>query len=387
MSPFARNLTALAVLMALGGTAQAVNVPHTFQAGDTARAAEVNANFAALLEAVNALEDQLGTALNRIEELEGDLAMTEAELAAVEADLSALESSVSDMDAVPASLLAFSEHLEVLPDPENVTGSTIRISQANLQIVNGEGATDTVNGLGNLIVGYNEPRPAQVDDGFITTFVDPVCSDGRHETEAVCAENGGLWDRNHKSGSHNIVGGMENAYSSYGGLVVGLNNVINRREAVVAGGWNNVASGRQSSVSGGFGNKASAFQSSVSGGRGNTASAQRSSILGGWSNETSGSIATVSGGRDNEAASTGATVSGGNENIASGIQSSVSGGTANHAKANRSSISGGSGNTTEGEASSISGGLGNFTGPDADRASILGGNDRIVSDQYGIYPN
>jgi hypothetical protein len=32
------------------------------------------------------------------------------------------------------------------------------ISGANLRIVNGLGSTDTTNGVGNLIVGYNEPR-------------------------------------------------------------------------------------------------------------------------------------------------------------------------------------------------------------------------------------
>jgi len=28
----------------------------------------------------------------------------------------------------------------------------------NVQIVNGEGSTETANGLGNLIIGYNEER-------------------------------------------------------------------------------------------------------------------------------------------------------------------------------------------------------------------------------------
>ena len=32
------------------------------------------------------------------------------------------------------------------------------ISGANLRIVNGLGATDTTNGVGNLIVGYNDAR-------------------------------------------------------------------------------------------------------------------------------------------------------------------------------------------------------------------------------------
>jgi len=33
--------------------------------------------------------------------------------------------------------------------------TTIRVTGANLQIVNGLGATDSENGAGNLIVGYN----------------------------------------------------------------------------------------------------------------------------------------------------------------------------------------------------------------------------------------
>jgi hypothetical protein len=41
-----------------------------------------------------------------------------------------------------------------------ITGGTneVVITGANLRIVNGLGATDTTNGLGNLIVGYNESR-------------------------------------------------------------------------------------------------------------------------------------------------------------------------------------------------------------------------------------
>jgi hypothetical protein len=38
------------------------------------------------------------------------------------------------------------------------------ISGANLRIVNGLGSTDTTNGVGNLIVGYNEPRQFDLPD-------------------------------------------------------------------------------------------------------------------------------------------------------------------------------------------------------------------------------
>src|SRR5215472_850810 len=41
-----------------------------------------------------------------------------------------------------------------------ITGglNEVVITGANLRIVNGLGSTETTNGLGNLIVGYNEPR-------------------------------------------------------------------------------------------------------------------------------------------------------------------------------------------------------------------------------------
>jgi hypothetical protein len=58
------------------------------------------------------------------------------------------------------------------------------ITGANLRIINGLGSTATTNGLGNLIVGYNEPR-------------DIV---------------------NVETGSHNVVVGQRHNFSSFGGL-------------------------------------------------------------------------------------------------------------------------------------------------------------------------
>ncbi len=73
-------------------------------------------------------------------------------------------------------------HVTSGPDDVTITG-------ANLRIVNGLGATDTVNGLGNLIVGYNEPRGTGED---------------------------------RRTGSHNVVVGEENNFISFGGLIVGF---------------------------------------------------------------------------------------------------------------------------------------------------------------------
>src|SRR5947207_10225798 len=49
------------------------------------------------------------------------------------------------------------QHITSSPDDVTITG-------ANLRIVNGLGTTDTSNGLGNVIVGYNEERGDGTDN-------------------------------------------------------------------------------------------------------------------------------------------------------------------------------------------------------------------------------
>lgn len=207
----------------------------------------------------------------------------------------------------------------------NTIGDDIYIEGANLHVVNGTGSTDgDVNGLGNVIIGYNEPRRNLED---------------------------------HRSGSHMLVVGKQNNYSSFGGIVVGYHNETSGEGySSVSGGLNNTASGNWSTVSGGLNNMASAFASSVSGGHGNTSSGGISSVAGGRNNEASGFDSIVSGGYDNIAGSTYSSVSGGYDNIASSIYSSVSGGLSNTSSGNFSSVSGGRENMADGYASSISGG-------------------------------
>jgi chaperonin cofactor prefoldin len=81
----------------------------------------------------------------------------------------------------------------------------MEIARANLRLVNGAGKTETANGLGNLIVGYNETRQ------------DPC--------------NG----PNQRTGSHNVVIGKEHNYTRFGGLVVARCNQISGDFAWVAG--------------------------------------------------------------------------------------------------------------------------------------------------------
>jgi hypothetical protein len=183
------------------------------------------------------------------------------------------------------------------------------ITGANLRIVNGLGSTTTTNGLGNLIVGYNEPRSGSI---FCPVPMGPLCTDTR-------------------TGSHNIVVGRFDNFSSFGGIVIGDQNEI---------------SGEFSSVLAGLLNTASGLESLVSGGQSNTASGKAASVGGGFANGATGDLSWVTG----------------DQNTASGVGGSVSGGFGNTASGGDSSVSGGQNNTASGDFSSVSGGL-NRTAP------------------------
>lgn len=157
-------------------------------------------------------------------------------------------------DQVAALQIQVDALVALLANVTRPDANTIRFSNVDVQIVNGLGSTDTVNGTGNLIVGYNELR--------------------------------GTGDN--RSGSHNIVVGKAHNYSSYGGLVVAFQNSITAPWASVTGGAYNQAIGGGCSVSGGSNNQAGApgvAYSSVSGGSGNEASGNTASIGGGILNK------------------------------------------------------------------------------------------------------
>ena len=231
----------------------------------------------------------------------------------------------------------------------NENGSDIYIDGANLHIRDGSGDTEgLVNGLGNLIIGYNEQRGYGQDDN--------------------------------RTGSHNLVMGTGNNYRSYGGLVAGIWNTISGEYASVSGGNGNTASGHGSSVSGGYNNIASGEDSSVSGGGWNTASNGWDWVSGGYNNTASGGASSVSGGGWNTASVTGASVSGGYGNTANGPESSVSGGFYNIASGSHSSVSGGKSNTASDPMSSVSGGEINRAGTYA--SWVSGGYNNIANGQW-----
>jgi hypothetical protein len=169
-----------------------------------------------------------------------------------------------------AALEARIAELEALLEGVSRNGDVLTMSGMNLQVVNGTGTTEgTPNSLGNVIIGYNE------DTGL-----------------------GGVEAR---TGSHYLILGTDNAWTSFGGIVAGSSNNASRSYSSVTGGFANTASGYSASVSGGSNNIASGNYSSVSGGRYSTAYGDRSSVSGGYHNIAFGSWSSVSGGAENAA--------------------------------------------------------------------------------------
>jgi hypothetical protein len=113
--------------------------------------------------------------------------------------------------------------------------TTALFDGVNVQVENGSGSESTLNGLGNLIVGY-----ADNVDGLART------------------------------GSHDLITGDNGGWTSYGGLLAGNYNQISGANASVGGGENNIASGDIASVSGGFANIASGAWDAILGGYNNT---------------------------------------------------------------------------------------------------------------------
>lgn len=122
-------------------------------------------------------------------------------------------------------------------------GNEIYITGANLNLRNGSGVTyQVLNGLGNLVIGYNEQRTGS---GAINT----------------------------RTGSHNLILGFNQNFSHAGALMLGAVNTSSNHFASVLGGTGNVSGGYYSAVVGGYDNQATGNWSTVLGGQGVRASA------------------------------------------------------------------------------------------------------------------
>ncbi|MCA8961253.1 MAG: hypothetical protein KDC38_12100 [Planctomycetes bacterium] len=186
---------------------------------------------------------------------------------------------------------------------------TLRITGANLQVVNGLGSTNgnpvdpdsldphetQTDGTGNIIVGYNESAP-----GYAA-----------------------------RRGSHNVIVGSKLAYTRFGGIVVGRASAIQGAYATVTGGRGR-AMGDHSSIAGGEGIAVGEY-STIAGGVSGVASGDGATVSGGDNNEASGPQSSVVGGEGNVAGAYSSVVVGGNGNVAEGMLSVVSAGEQRHA--------------------------------------------------------
>lgn len=275
--------------------------------------------------------------------------------------------------------------------------------------------SDTTNGTGNLIVGYNEKGAGHSND-----------RDGSHNIVVG-------WGHEYRSfsgfvqGSDNqlaaarsaVLGGSGNVVGSPGSVIVGGSDnvtVVNALEdpkaanTVVVGGSDNTAGNNASVVLGGSGNRAAQALSAIVGGLSNATNfdflgvAQSSGVvLGGRDNVVGFELGTVAGGTDNLVTGDGVTdpdgasVFGGTDNTAVGAYAVVSGGKSNIATSISASVFGGESNAAGGEDAGVYGGIdnvatfsnsavfGGFTNKaQADSAVVVGGEGNEAKGNYSL---
>ena len=156
------------------------------------------------------------------------------------------------------------------------TNHEVLYEGANVFINSGAGHTESVpNGLGNLVVGYGD------------------------------------WSANtDTSGSHNVVMGTDNGFSSYGGLVGGFANDVAAPFAMVLTGSYNNATDEYAVVVSGKNGDAAAPHSVVVSGFSAEASGSYSAVLTGYNSIASGSYSAVLGGSSNQATAAGSVAAG-----------------------------------------------------------------------------
>lgn len=198
-------------------------------------------------------------------------------------------------------------------------GRTLRLTGMNLQIVSGAGSTDAdPNGLGNLIVGYDEPAlgecavPTAGSDGFALCRTDADCAPNRCSQGTIptqctvsrdvciqdtdCDENYCIFFDDQKSGSHNVVVGGGHGFRSFGGVVSGTENVVAAPGASAVGGRRNQALGPGAAVVAGDANLAVGSYSGIHAGERNLTTGRSASVNAGRGNEAKGSVSSITGG-------------------------------------------------------------------------------------------
>jgi hypothetical protein len=210
---------------------------------------------AELRSKIEHLRDKMGKH-HQHESVPGSLEALQTEVASLKTDLAAMAGNeatlLSQLSAANATISTFDARLKVME--AKATGSTnpvltelakyvtvekgelagvkgphLVLTGVNLHVRSGRNATNdggALSGLGNLIVGYNEAQST------------PVVYDGEGCDRTL-------------TGSHNIVTGTGNLFTSYGGVVVGSNHCLTSPNSSILAGDTNEAHGLNSAILGG----------------------------------------------------------------------------------------------------------------------------------------
>lgn len=201
-----------------------------------------------------------------LELLAGLLVVQQEQIASLEEQLLGQEQAIASL-APLLSLVPVAERSSFGQDTWNLSGLNVRLD-------NGAGTTyGASNGLGNLILGYNE-------------------SEGGHRDA-----EGNFMDGEVRVGSHNLVVGAGHTYGSNGSLLGGYNNSLFGQGSAILSGQASLATGTWSAILGGLDNRATATNTCISGGHSNTASGDRASVSGGLLNISAGIATSILGGQ------------------------------------------------------------------------------------------
>ena len=201
-----------------------------------------------------------------LEQLAELLVAQQEQIASLEEQLQGQEQAIASL-APLLSLVDVAERSSFGQDTWNLSGLNVRLD-------NGAGTTyGASNGLGNLILGYNE-------------------SEGGHRDA-----EGNFVDGEVRVGSHNLVVGAGHTYGSNGSLLGGYNNSLFGQGSAILSGQASLATGTWSAILGGLDNRATATNTCISGGHSNTASGDRASVSGGLLNISSGIATSILGGQ------------------------------------------------------------------------------------------
>jgi len=310
----------LFLLFACSINAEELIIPFQFQA-----------NSPAVAEAIVAIQSNLAQLQTTISENQSTIAAQQVTIATQENTISNLQATISGIDSslndqilqanqIQNSLAVVQANtvleLDGFLSLQDIGGNyTAVFSQMNVQIDNGLG-TESLNGLGNLYLGYNEMTPESTE----------FCLDATYSNQAQCESGNSTWLSGVRTGSHNLILGKGHSYLGYGAIIGGKNNVSNGNYSSVINGEANISAGKYSVIASGTVNRTVADYSTILAGAYNKTEGEQSTVIAGLKNTSEGYGAVVVSGQHNHASGTRAVVSGGWSNNAMGNYSSVSGG-------------------------------------------------------------